>query len=85
VSRLNVDMLKDLAEAGDGKFFQLTSGTREIENILNELNSMEKKEFEDRVFTDYEDQYQWLLGPALLLLILNLFLSERQKRNVSVA
>jgi len=85
VSKLNVEMLKDLAEAGDGKFFQLTSGTREIENILNELNSMEKKEFEDRVFTDYEDQFQWLLGPALLLLILNLFLSEKQKRNVSVA
>ncbi len=79
VSKLNVDMLKDVAKAGNGQFFQLTNGTREIDNILDELSGMEKKEFEDRVFTDFEDQFQWLLGPALLLLIANLVFSERRK------
>lgn len=84
VSKLNIDMLKDVAKAGNGQFFQLTNGTREIDNILDELSSMEKKEFEDRVFTDFEDQFQWLIGPALLLLIVNLFYAER-KRKTAVA
>jgi len=78
-SKLNVEMLKDVAKAGNGQFFQLTNGTKEIDNILDELSGMEKKEFEDRVFTDYEDQFQWLLGPGLLLLIFNIFYSERKK------
>lgn len=77
-SKLNVEMLKDVAKAGNGQFFQLTNGTKEIDNILDELSGMEKKEFEDRVFTDYEDQFQWLLGPGLLLLIFNIFYSERK-------
>jgi len=79
ISKLNVDMLKDVAKAGKGQFFQLTNGTKEIDNILDELSGMEKKEFEDRVFTDYEDQFQWLLGPGLLLLVLNIFYSERKR------
>jgi len=79
VSKLNIDMLKDVAKAGEGQFFQLTNGTKEIDNILDELSGMEKKEFEDRVFTDYEDQFQWLLAPALLLLVFNLFYTERKK------
>jgi len=45
VSKLNIDMLKDVAKAGNGQFFQLTNGTREIDNILDELSSMEKKEW----------------------------------------
>lgn len=77
-STLNVEMLKDVAKAGNGQFFQLTNGTKEIDNILDELSSMEKKEFEDRVFTDYEDQFQWLLGPGLLLLVFNIFYPERK-------
>jgi len=82
-SKLNIEMLKDVAKAGNGQFFQLTNGTREIDNILDELSGMEKKEFEDRVFTDFEDQFQWLLGPALLLLIFNLVYTERKKTTTS--
>jgi len=77
-SKLNIEMLKDVAKAGNGQFFQLTNGTKEIDNILDELSGMEKKEFEDRVFTDYEDQFQWLIGPGLLLLIFNIFYPERK-------
>jgi len=84
VSKLNIDMLKEVAKAGNGQFFQLTNGTREIDNILDELSGMEKKEFEDRVFTDFEDQFQWLLGPALLLLIVNLIYSERKRKTATV-
>jgi len=84
VSKLNIEMLKDVAKAGNGQFFQLTNGTREIDNILDELSGMEKKEFEDRVFTDFEDQFQWLLGPALLLLAFNLVYTERKKAATGV-
>jgi len=76
LSKLNTSMLKDIAKAGDGKFFQLTNGTNEITNILDELSQMDKREFEDRVFTDFEDQFQWFIGIGLLLLMFNFLLPE---------
>ena len=79
ISKLNVEMLKEVANAGDGKFFQLTTGTKEIKNILDELGSMEKKEFEDRVFTDFEDQFQWFVGAAMLFLLINFIIPETVK------
>ncbi len=85
VSKLNIDMLKDVASAGGGKFFQLTNGTREISNILDELSGMDKKEFEDRVFTDFEDQFQWFIGIALLLIIINFLIPEHASRKLKRA
>ena len=34
--------------------------------------------FVDMQYADYEDQFQWLLAPALLLLILDVFILERK-------
>ena len=78
VSKLNTKMLKDIASAGDGKFFQLTSGTKEINNILDELSSMDKREFEDRIFTDFEDQFQWFVGAGLLMLLFFFILPDKR-------
>jgi len=38
---------------------------------------MDKKEFESKQFTDFQDQFQWFLAGALFLLVLDVFLLER--------
>jgi len=35
-------------------------------------------EFEAKQFADFEDQFQWFLGFAILLLFLDIFLLERK-------
>jgi len=79
ISRLNKDMMSEISDAADGKFFQLTNGRDEIELILNELGTMDKKDFEDRMFTDFEDQFQWPLALALLLLLLGYMINDRKR------
>lgn len=49
-----------------------------VTKIQEKINSMEKQQFEAALFTDYEDQFQWLLLPALLLLILDVLILERK-------
>lgn len=77
LSRLNEGMLREIAEAGGGVYVRATNRQNEFDDIFREISSMEKKEFGARVFTDYEDRFQFLLGAALLLLLLEWFVSER--------
>jgi Ca-activated chloride channel family protein len=78
LSKLNETELQQIAVKGDGKYFRLASGTQEIDAVISEISSMEKKNFEERVFTDYEDQFQYFLAVALLLITLEFFISDKK-------
>ena len=43
-----------------------------------EIQQLEKKEFEAQLYADYEDQFQWFLGLALLFLVLDSLLMNRK-------
>lgn len=78
ISRLNVDNLQEIARIGDGGYIGGKNTRETVEAIISTIEDMEKKEFESQVFADYEDQFQWFLGLALLLLILDVFILERK-------
>lgn len=78
LTKLNQAMLKDLAGKGKGKFFMLGSGKEEIGAIFKELGRIQTKEFEEMVFTDFDDQFQWCLAIAVLLLMVEWWISERK-------
>jgi len=82
VSRLDEGALKEIAQITDGRYFRVKGSQGEVDQILGALQNMEKKDFEDRVFTDYEDQFQYFLFPAILLLLIDFFLSERRNRKM---
>lgn len=80
VTKLDADMLQKIAEAGKGKFVRASNNDVGLEIIMKEVNSMEKKEFGSKMFTDYEDQFQYFIGAALLFLLIEFLLSERKSR-----
>lgn len=47
---------------------------------MDELSQLEKSEFESKVYTDFEDQFQILAIIALILLILDFMILERKNR-----
>lgn len=77
LSRLNEGMLREIASAGGGVYVRATNRQNEFDEIFTQIASMEKKEFGARVFTDYEDRFQYLLAAALFFLLLELFISEK--------
>lgn len=78
LSKMNQSMLKDLATKGNGKYFQLGSGKDEIGAILKELGKIGTKDFDELIFTDFDDKYQWCLAIAAVLLLLEWWLVERK-------
>ncbi len=79
-SKLNEEMLQKVSIQGNGRYFRLEQGNTEVNAIMNELAGMEQKEFEEEVFTDYEDQYQGFLLIGLILLAIEYFITERKSR-----
>lgn len=80
VTRLNEVLLDRIAESGNGRYVRGTSGGRELEAIWSDIGAMEKQEFAKKQFTAYEDRFQYLVLPALLLLLIEFFIPERKPR-----
>lgn len=78
VSKLDEDMLKKIAVAGNGTYVRATNANAGLGIIMEGINQMEKKEFGSKTFKDYEDRFQIFLIIALVLLILEYFISNRK-------
>jgi Ca-activated chloride channel family protein len=80
VTKLDEQGLRQIAEAGNGRYILATNQQSELDIILKEIQTMEKKEFGAKVFTEYEDRFQYFLGAACILLLIEFFVSERKNR-----
>jgi Ca-activated chloride channel homolog len=80
ITRMNPQMLQEVAKAGGGKFVQSAAGNVGLEDLFTEINAMQKSDFGTKTFTDYEDRFQFFLLPALLLMLIEIFITERRSK-----
>ena len=78
ITKLNEDMLRQIAAAGDGSYARANNASTGLRKIFDDISEIEKKEIETKQFTDYEDRFQYYLGAAFLLLLLELLISDRK-------
>ncbi|MEP3208846.1 MAG: VWA domain-containing protein [Maribacter sp.] len=78
ITKLNEEVLRDIADDGDGEYIDGTNTDDAVEYIKEQLNQMDKTEFEAKQFAEYKDQFQWFLGGGLLLLFLDVFVLDRK-------
>lgn len=64
---LDEETLEDIADRTGGRYF-LATNTASLREIYDEIDSLEKSEFDVSVFVEQGELAGWLLGPALLLL-----------------
>lgn len=79
ITKLDDNLLRQIAEIGDGIYRRASNSNVGLDDIFNEINKSEKSEIESKVFTDYEDQFQWFVGAAIILLIIELLISSGKK------
>jgi len=77
LTKLNKGLLTELAEAGHGKAYVLNAGNEPVQAILSDIDKMEKKGFEEKIYTDYESQFQIFLAFAIFFFVLEFFINER--------
>ena len=79
VSKLNEPLLQQIAAATNGAYINLQSTDAAVEQLVAQLSQVEKKALKDTSVFTYKTFYMWLALPMLLLLVLELFLSDRKK------
>ena len=82
-TRLTENTLEQIALLTGGAYIYPSSGRYGLVDLYNEkISQMEKKELGERQRKIYENRFQWPLGMALVLLCLEMLLSERKKSMV---
>ncbi len=80
ITKLNETVLQDIADDGNGEYIDGSNTEEAVEYIKEQLNQMDKTEFEAKQFAEYKDQFQWFLAGGLLLLFLDIFVLDRKTR-----
>src|SRR5882762_3038886 len=79
ISKLNEAELQQLADATNGRYVRMDNLDDVLITMTQQLDSIEKKSLNDAAFIDYKSYFQWFLGIALLLLLVEFLLPERRK------
>jgi Ca-activated chloride channel family protein len=79
VSRLNADLLREIARKTGGDYLPLI-GADPMKTLYDaRLASLPKSDLSSRWSRQYHERFQWPLGLAILLLVLEMFLPERRR------
>ena len=77
-SQLNEKILEEIAEAGEGAFIRFNNKPANYKNILNQIDSMEKRTVKSHVYSEFEEQYQKFGILSLCLMIVSMLISTRK-------
>ncbi len=80
ISKLNEDMLIDIAKNGDGEFISANNIRKGINDLVDHLSKLEKTEMDAKIYTDYDHQFQYIALLALLFLIIDFLILERKNK-----
>ena len=78
LSRLNEQILSEIAAMGGGKYYQLSGSNNPLPDLLESLDTLEKKELEEVSLDNYVSYYHIPLLAGFFLLLLELLLSPRK-------
>lgn len=78
VTKLGEPLLQHIAEATGGIYTRSRNDNFGLEDIITRLDEIEATQLTQVTFEEYDEQYQWFLGAALLLLIAEIFVMERR-------
>lgn len=78
-SKVKGDFLRSLAEAGQGSFYHVTFGGQQMRSVKEDLDQLEKAEFDTLIAASYEERYVWFLLAGFALALLEMLLGQRRK------
>src|SRR5690606_13696697 len=78
ITQLNEPVLQAIAREGKGEYINGTNTTAVVQQVTDILSQMDKTQIGSQQFADFQDQFQWCVVAAKLLLFFDSFLVERK-------
>lgn len=80
VSRLNVEMCKEIAQNGKGLYVQADNSNSALRALQNELDKLAKKDTSSVAYSQYDEKFPWLAWTLLILLIVEICIFDKKNR-----
>jgi len=80
ITRINEPMLQDVAKAGKGIFVRANNSQSGVQEVFDQINKLEKAEYNEAFSSDYEDRFQFFILAALILILGEVLIADRKGR-----
>lgn len=80
VSKLDEQTLEQIALTTGGGYIRATNRSLGLDEIVQKIGEVEKKQLTESIFEDFSEQYQYPLAVGLALLLLDFLIPERRSR-----
>jgi len=81
ITRLNEEELKKIAEKGNGMYQLFTDTDDLVSKLSTQLENMDERTIIEDSLVNYKNYFPYFLAAAVLLLVIELLVSERKKPN----
>lgn len=78
ITRLDEQMCGEIAQAGKGIYVQADNSNNAERVIGKAVDAMSKSDVVSKVYTQYDEQFQWIAFVLLVLLLCEIVISERK-------
>ena len=76
VTRLDEQTLRDIASAGEGLYVRAGNTEFGLNPVIDEIRTLQDKEFQSVVFEEFDEQYMYFFAIALVFLLVEFFMSD---------
>lgn len=80
VTRLDEATLKEVASAGKGLYVRAGNTEFGLNPVIDEIRSLEEKDFQSVVFEEYDEQYMYFFVIALIFMLIEFMISDTRNR-----
>lgn len=80
ISKLDEANLVKVATVGGGEYIRGNNAQAGINSLFEKVDKLSKKEYEAKIYAEYDDQFQYFFGFALILLIIEFLLIEKKSK-----
>ncbi len=80
VTRLNEELLMEIANAGGGKYVHAGTGEFGLNPIVDDIKAMDAEEYTSVVFEEFDEQYMYFFALALIFFVIEMLVGERRAR-----
>ncbi len=80
ISKLDEVTLQKTAVAGGGTYIPANNTQAGLNSLFEKVERLNKKDYESKMYAEYDDQFQYFFGFALILLFIDFIILEKKSK-----
>ncbi len=81
ISKLSEEMCREIATAGNGSYIYVDNSSSAQKKLSEQVDRLAKAKMESQIYSEYNEQFQGFVLIGILLLLLDVFLLERESKS----